>query len=342
MHGDALCCLKTLPDESVDCVVTSPPYWALRDYGVKGQQGLERTPEEYLGKLCAVFDEVHRVLKPHGTCWVNMGDTYASKTKGSGGTAQNTPDYARLKKRAGFQARTFAPGVPDKSLCLIPFRFALGMVERNWLLRNVLIWYKPNAFPSSAKDRFTVDFEYLFFFVKSRSYYFERQFEPHHDSTKKRVSSFRRNKERFDPARHKSDPKSGVCPFAVLSRICTNGLNPRGRNKRCVWRIPVRSFAEKHFASYPQEIVETPIRAGCPPLVCKACGRATSKKKCEACTCATRPGIVLDPFFGAGTTGVVAHKLKRTFVGIELNAEYIRIAKKRLRQAGVGKICGRR
>jgi site-specific DNA-methyltransferase (adenine-specific) len=336
LQGDALRCLKKLPDNSVDCVVTSPPYWALRDYGVSRQIGLESTPAEYLEKLCAVFDEVYRVLKPTGTCFVNIGDTYASRSKGSGGSAKELPDFARLKQRAGFGVRSFDPGVPDKCLCLIPFRFAFALIQRHWILRNVLIWHKPNAFPSSARDRFTVDFEYVFFFTKSGSYYFERQFEPHHDSTKKRVASFRRNKERFDPKRHKHDLNSGVCPFALLSRICTNGLHREGRNKRCVWRVPVRSFAENHFASYPEEIVETPIRAGCPVTVCGHCGAAQTKPGKQPCTCKAKkhPGVVLDPFFGAGTTGLVAKKLGRAFIGIELNPTYIRIATKRLKQAG--------
>lgn len=201
-------------------------------------------------------------------------------------------------------------GVPDKSLVLIPFRFAVEMVNRGWVLRNTIIWRKPNCIPASVTDRFTVDFEYLFFFTKSKKYFFAQQHEPHSPDTKKRIADFHKYKERFDAQRHKDNTnEGGRTPFDVLERISHHGLNPRGRNKRCVWTIGVRGFRGEHFATYPEQLIEIPIQAGCP-----------------------EGGIVCDPFFGSGTTGLVARRLNRRFVGIELNPKYIRLAKRRLKQ----------
>ena len=171
IHGDSLEVLQTLPGESIDCVVTSPPYWALRDYGVPGQLGLESTFNEYISKLCDIFDEVKRVLKKEGTCWVNIGDTYVGSGFGAGGKHHFLSDQA-LKNPTKFA------GLPNKSLCQIPSRFAIEMCNRGWILRNEIIWHKPNCMPQSVKDRFTVDFEKIFFFVKSKKYYFETQYEP--------------------------------------------------------------------------------------------------------------------------------------------------------------------
>lgn len=387
--GDALTVLRRMPSASVDMVMTSPPYWMMRDYGVPGQLGLERTFEEYLHTLCRAFDEVKRVLKPEGTCWVNLGDTYA----GSSGcySPQTQRGKHRLKKAGRFpdtgknpalvSPRSFKQTVVDKSLCLIPFRFAIEMVNRAWRLRNVIVWNKPNCLPSSATDRFTVDFEYVFFFAKSQKYFFERQFEPHHDSTKRRVEQFVRNHERFDPTRHKYRGPVNHNPYEVLARISRNGLNPLGRNMRCVWSIPTQAFAGAHFATFPERLCELPIRAGCPELICSKCRKprkrilkptpcyaalleankgslAYSSKRRRAaiqignalkdtprapasyycagytdcgCDAPFLPGIVLDPFCGAGTTCLVAHRLHRRFIGIELNPAYVRMANRRLR-----------
>lgn len=158
-QGEALAVLKTLPSESVDCVVTSPPYWALRDYGVTEQLGLESTPEAYIDRLCTIFDEVKRVLTKDGTCWVNLGDTYGGFKQGN--TETNVKN-----------------GGVEKSLCQIPSRFAIEMTNRGWILRNEIIWYKRNAMPQSATDRFTIDFEKMFFFTKSQKYFFKQQLEP--------------------------------------------------------------------------------------------------------------------------------------------------------------------
>ncbi len=301
-----------MPADSIDCLVTSPPYWQLRDYNVQGQLGLEPTVEEYVAKLCDIFDEARRVLKPTGTCWVNMGDSYSSVGHVNGGF--NNRWHRRLfpsdKQSQTDSQKPVRPqtGLRQKSLLLVPFRFALEMLNRGWILRNSIIWQKPNCLPESVRDRFTVDFEYLFFFTKSQNYFFEPQFEPHGPVTKRRVRAFRRNNERFDPARHKNNPSPGQpSPYEILERISRNGLNPKGRNKRCVWTIPVRGFAGPRFATYPEELIETPIRAGCPI-----------------------GGVVLDPFFGTGTTGMVARRLQRHFIGIELNPQYVQLAKQRL------------
>jgi site-specific DNA-methyltransferase (adenine-specific) len=302
-----------MPGNSVDCVISSPPYWQLRDYHVNGQLGLEPTFQEYIQRLCDVFDEARRVLKPAGTCWINMGDTYASQGARNEGFNErwHGRPFRSHKQAAADPERPHGPKtqLPKKSLVMIPFRFAVEMVNRGWILRNTIIWHKPNCLPSSAKDRFTIDFEYLFFFTKSKQYFFQPQHEPHSPSTKRRVRSFHRNRERFDPGRHKADT-DGPSPFEILQRISRNGLNPRGRNKRCVWTIPVRGFRGQHFATFPEQLVEAPIRAGCPP-----------------------GGLVCDPFFGSGTTGVAAGRLGRHFVGIELNPKYVRLARQRLAKA---------
>lgn len=246
-----------MESESIDCVVTSPPYWNLRDYGVPEQIGFERTIGAYLVKLWVVFAEVRRVLKKSGTCWIVMGDTYDDK----------------------------------KNLCMIPEKFAIGMTDgRNWTLRSKIIWHKPNAMPSSIKDRFMIDWEYLFFFVKWPKYYFEMQYEPMLNA--------------------KGPPIGGPKHKGITDTYSGNAWTPNnnGRFKRSVWKIaPNSTGVSNHFAVYPEKLIETPILAGCP-----------------------YGGTVLDPFVGSGTTGVVALKHGRKFVGIELNPEYVKLANTRL------------
>lgn len=294
--------LKELPDESIDCVVTSPPYWALRDYGVKQQIGLESTIEEYLEKLLAVFAEVKRVLKPSGTCWVNFGDTYANKTKGGHRNKPQGNMYDSLTKRATFAKLKTELEIPSKSLCMIPSRFALKMIDQGWILRNEIIWHKPNAMPQSIKDRFSVDFEKLFFFVKSRKYYFRQQFEPLKNPERLKRRLLNPNKA------HKQTDSYWTSRNPQISEKRRSKMLVNGRNKRCVWTIGTTNFEGNHFAVYPPKLVETPIKAGCPV-----------------------GGIVLDPFLGSGTTAIVAKKLKRNFVGIELKSEYVRLARNRLK-----------
>ena len=321
LSGDALTHLKSFPDSVIDCVMTSPPYWNLRDYDVAGQLGLEPNIEEHMARLCGVFDEVRRVLKPSGTCWVNLADSFAAKTamRNEGFNKRwHGKKYAGQKQAATDKARPLrkTPNVREKSLCLIPFRFAIEMVNRRWILRNVIVWQKPNCMPSSAKDRFTIDFEFLFFFTKSKKYFFDVQFEPHSEVTKRRVHNFIKNGERFDPRRHKFHSSSGQIPYQVLERIARNGLHPLGRNKRCVWSIPTQAFFGAHYATYPEALCEIPIRAGCPEAICSKCGKPRKKIPGREqgssagsagytnCSCERpwTPGIVLDPFLGAGTT----------------------------------------
>jgi DNA modification methylase len=252
--------------------------WALRDYGVEGQLGLEPTFEEFIDKLCNIYDEVKRVLKKTGTCWVNLGDTYASSSKGSGGTGdQGDNVYARLKARAGFSSRQTKTTLPDKTLCMIPFRFAIEMVNRGWILRNTLIWHKPNCMPSSAKDRFTVDFEYVFFFSKNT------QYENLAVSSKKRLSQNIEQQQGSLRAHGGAKVNGPIKACATKRVVGAPGQNPhsferkghsgyydgegnplfntQGRNKRCVWSICPQPFSEAHFAVFPEELVETPIKA---------------------------------------------------------------------------------
>lgn len=303
--GEAILSLRRIPSESVDCVVTSPPYWGLRDYGVEGQLGIEADFRHYINRLCDTFDEVKRVLKKTGTCWVNLGDTYSTQSsKLKRGHITLRPN--NVTEHTHSFASSFSHHVlPRKCLLQIPGRFAVEMINRGWTLRNEIVWHKPNCMPESVKDRFTVDFEKIFFFVKSRQYYFRQQFEPLRATERLARRSFN--------------------PLALRKRIYGEGtastINPRtieasrsrtlrlGRNKRCVWQISARPYRGDHFAVYPQQLIETPIKAGCPP-----------------------GGIVLDPFMGSGTTAVAAKSLGRRFIGIELNRRYVRMAKKRLQR----------
>ncbi|MBC8236088.1 site-specific DNA-methyltransferase [bacterium] len=338
-QGDALEVLKTIPSQVIDMVVTSPPYWSLRDYGVKGQIGLEPAFGQYLDKLCRVFDEVKRVLKPAGSCWVNLGDTYSQ----SGGTGKHRTGRVGMNKSGGHRAKN----LPPKCLCLIPSRFALEMCRRGWVLRNELIWWKPNCLPSSAKDRFTVDFEKLFFFTQGRKYYFQQQFEPHL-TKERRPNGLRRQRIYHSKSKFNHHPQAYSSPRARTKGKGYKGehhfYHRLGRNKRTVWAINTKPFPDNHFAVFPEELVETPIKAGCPQFVCTMCGIAAEKVdankvtadnrsgdgKCN-CNSGFEAGIVLDPFMGAGTTALAAVKLGRRFIGIELKKEYIQIANNRIK-----------
>ena len=301
--GDSLKVLKTLPTESVDCVVTSPPYWRLRDYEVKGQIGQEASIEGYLERLMNVFNEIRRVLKPTGTVWIVLNDTYKSKNDGR---SQNKPKgniYNPSFQKAKSSKVKTALNIPAKSLCLIPERFAGLMIEKGWILRNQIIWHKPNQMPQSIKDRFTVDYEKLFFFTKTSRYYFSQQFEPLRD--RKRLQRRFLNPE-TDHKQHESYWTTHDLKAAEIRR---KRILEKGRNKRCVWTIGTAKFSGEHYATYPEKLIETPILAGCP-----------------------KGGIVLDPFMGSGTTAVVAKKLGRDYIGIELNKNYVKISEQRLQK----------
>ena len=368
LNGECLEHLKELPEKSINMCMTSPPYWALRDYGVDNQLGLEPTFDEYINKLCDIFDEVKRVLRDDGTCWVNIGDTY-SATRWTNNTDTGQPMNNFKDGHRGINPIKETGNMPDKCLVMIPFRFAIEMVNRGWILRNTIIWHKRNCMPSSVKDRFTVDFEYLFLFSKNKKYYFETQYEPH---TSKTDLDKRTNKTWSDKI---ADGGSGK---QNKGRSREEFYGSQGRNKRTVWAINPKPFSEAHFAVYPEELCETPIKAGCPEFVCKKCGKSrekifnyeknekikegisknkysNNKQESEVrqgfnssrvyieptitqrgltdCGCGEgfKPGIVLDPFFGSGTTGLVALKQNKKFIGIELNPEYIKIAQSRLK-----------
>ena len=287
IQGAALEVLKTLPAESISCCISSPPYWALRDYGVNGQLGLEKTFEEYIDKLCTIYDEVKRVLRKDGTCFVNLGDTYHNTIPGSRDT-ERWPKQSRNDHTPN--ERYLSANLQVKSLCLIPQRFAIEMVNRGWILRNTIIWHKPNPMPSSAKDRFTVDFEYVYFFVKSKKYWFEPQYEPYLTESnaerprmgqgqntqykQKRNPTLERYKHDMSGCQHK---KGGGYPGEERDSPYNWKLNPLGRNKRCVWTIPTQPFPEAHFATYPEKLVEPMIKAGCPEFICTKCGKARDK-----------------------------------------------------------------
>ena len=320
--GGAHQVLKGFPDQSIDCVVTSPPYWSLRDYGVKGQIGLESTFQEYITRLCDMFDEVKRVLKQAGTCWVNLGDTYSSNHGGGNQVKVNAEVTPQLLP-VGNPIRSRE--LQEKSLCQIPSRFAIEMTNRGWILRNEIIWSKPNALPAGARDRFTVDFEKIFFFVKDKRYWFDLDSVREPQNKKNIAEAIQQAKamgysgkgsyqEWYFHQRRKTDWLNGKrnlgFGMAASRRLPkTRLVHPLGRAKRCVWSIPTKPFTGKHYAVYPPQLIETPIKAGCP-----------------------KGGIVLDPFMGSGTTALVARKLGRKFIGIDLKPAYVKMARARLKE----------
>jgi site-specific DNA-methyltransferase (cytosine-N4-specific) len=320
-HGDALNVARTLDDGSADCIVTSPPYFGLRDYGVEGQYGLEASPTEYVETMRSLFSELRRVLADDGTLWLNIGDSYSSKTKGSGGTGRSTLGIAsgghaisaagilRSQRRQQMDSRAFHADVPEKNMLGIPWRLAFALQDDGWILRNAIIWHKPNAMPESVMDRVSCDYETVFMLSKSRRYWFDLDpireplaFPDAADGTRvfggankaallDTGSSARRTGNRYGLARPGANREQGDDHDAA---------DPRGRNPGSVWTIATQPFAEAHFAVMPTTLAERCILAGCKP-----------------------GGVVLDPFSGSGTTGLAATKHGRRYVGIDLNREYL-------------------
>jgi len=295
LNGDVRDLLPSLPSDHFDCVVTSPPYWGLRDYGVEGQIGLEPTLGEHLSIMVNLFNDVRRVLKPTGTCWINYGDCYA--TTPNGRSAANT-------KTAGKDDRTFRDkpfstiqGVlKPKDLCMVSNRLAIALQEDGWYVRSEIIWHKPNPMPESVKDRPTSAHEKVWLLTKSEKYFYD-------DEAIKEQASGRvpgnKNPSRVDASRNDS-----------VSIIAAGQKQWDFRNARNVWSIPTKSFKGAHFATMPPELAERCIKAGCPV-----------------------GGVVLDPFGGAGTTGLVANQLQRNATLIELNTEYVDLAQQRIEAA---------
>jgi len=343
-EGDVLQVLKTFPDESIDCCVTSPPYWGLRDYGTatwiggdcncdhkqylgghgddsmkqvssNGTQmynykdickkcgavrqdkqiGLEKTPEEYVQTMVVIFNEVKRVLKKEGTLWLNLGDSYCGS--GSKGDLKD-PEHPEGRNGLSVALNNRIEGMKPKDLVGIPWMTAFALRSAGWYLRQDIIWHKPNPMPESVTDRCTKSHEYIFLLSKSNKYYFDQILEPYTEPM---------NRWGGDElvANNESMWDEGTGQSTYRDRNMRP--NPDGKNKRSVWTVNTRPYKEAHFATFPEELIIPMIKAGCP-----------------------ENGVVLDPFMGAGTTGLVCKKLNRNYVGIELNPKYIEIAEKRI------------
>ena len=335
LTGDVFDRLPELPDESVHMVMTSPPYWNLRDYGEADQLGLEETPEEFVENLADVFDEVKRVLRPDGSLWLNLGDTY-----------------------------------DNKDLQQIPARVALELQDRGWILRNRVTWAKPNPMPQSVKDRLNDTTEAVFHFVKNKSYWYDL------DAIREAYTEFDgygETKEKSGSGATKA-PSTNHQEYSSQKEMYEQYAHPAGKNPGDVFEVTTKPFPEAHFAVYPPELCEKPIKATCPPKVCAECWSpyeretektgefvttergernrpkmhdhgsdahsnkiGTQKRRfkgwtptCDCDTDATEPGVVLDPFAGAGTTLLKAKELGRQFIGIELNATYADMARARV------------
>lgn len=328
-HGDALDVAKKLPNGAVDCIVTSPPYFGLRDYGVDGQYGLEASPAEYVENMRALFAELRRALADDGTLWLNLGDSYA----GSWGNQGHDPKHADLHvKYRGAEAlpdkrsRTGStgPGMPAaKNLIGIPWRVALALQDDGWLLRNAIIWHKPNGMPSSVTDRLSNRYEHVFLFSKTPRYWFDldavrvEYVGDRSPSRRARTGATNKANSIATPWREPDVPaslsfnrhtKEAEVPGQSAKQHRERD-NPslesltRGRNPGDVWEIPTQPFPGAHFATMPARLAQLCITAGCKP-----------------------GGTVLDPFSGSGTTGMAAQRLGRKYIGIDLNAEYLELS----------------
>jgi len=301
LEGDCRESLRTLPYKSVHCCVTSPPYFGLRDYGVEGQLGLEQTPDQYVAELVSVFREVHNVLRDDGTVWLNIGDSYASFRDGKatpdttrGDSLGTLVDTGKAKNR---MASTFVnTPIKHKDLIGIPWKVAFALQADGWYLRQDIIWNKPNPMPESVKDRCTKSHEYIFLLSKSEKYYFDYEAIKEPATT----SPASRNKAAEG---YQADYPHGD-RFSEGERVW--GADGK-RNKRSVWNVPLRPYKGAHFATFPMDLIEPCILAGCPV-----------------------GGTVLDPFGGAGTTAIVSNNNDRNSILCELNPEYVELAKNRI------------
>lgn len=336
--GDCLELLRAMPDESAHTCITSPPYFGLRDYGMAGQIGLEQSPADFVTRLVEVFREVRRVLRDDGTLWVNMGDSYASiaggyAPEGSAGKHDVVSRATRGAVRRG-QRRSPPTGLKQKDLIGIPWRLAFALQDDGWYLRQDIIWHKPNPMPESVRDRCTKAHEYLFLLSKSPRYYFDREAiaEPLAPASVARLAQTDWDQQRGSATPSKDNGtmkavggrRSKRYSFAreTKSSAGTHGQKAQHRpdrpdidysatrNKRSVWSVPTAGFKGAHFATFPLELIRPCVLAGAP-----------------------RGGLILDPFGGAGTTGLVAMQEGRDSVLLELNPEYAAIARSRLAAA---------
>jgi DNA modification methylase len=288
--GDCIEGMRTLANESVHCVVTSPPYYGLRDYGVDGQIGLEESPEAYVTKMVEVFREVRRILRNDGTLWLNLGDSYNGASANRSGS--NGYDDGRTNRDKRFSAGGI-DGLKPKDLIGIPWRVAFALQSDGWWLRQDIIWHKPNPMPESVTDRCTKAHEYIFLLSKSERYYYD------HEVIKSPVKQDWGTRDRTN-GKYQNEG-TGLQPHGGLD------VSYETANKRSVWTVATKPYAEAHFAVYPPSLIEPCILAGCPV-----------------------GGTVFDPFTGSGTTALVALTNNRSYIGTELNPEYIRIAENRL------------
>lgn len=328
--ADVLDGLRSLPDGSAHCCVTSPPYWGLRDYGVAGQLGLESTPEEYVENMVGVFREVRRVLRDDGTLWLNLGDSYsAASTHGGKDKAGIHSAGEESAKALRGRDRRFRDGLKPKDLVGIPWRVAFALQADGWWLRSDIIWSKPNPMPESVRDRPTKAHEYIFLLSKSERYFYDADAvaEPIQTDPKEnypaRARITGRGTQGAAAARGGDQDRSGGFPprgSGNLERKYGDDAGRPGsdlgrsipwegvtRNRRTVWTITTKPFPEAHFAVFPPDLPEVCIRAGCP-----------------------EGGTVLDPFAGAGTTLMVALRLGRSAIGIEISEEYAEMARNRI------------
>lgn len=320
IQGDCIEVMRTLPDESVQCCVTSPPYWGLRDYGVDGQIGLEKTPEEYVAKMVAVFREVRRVLKPDGTLWLNLGDSYAGSGRGYGdhgepGKQETNAGSLAFANHKGPDAVN--SGLKPKDLVGIPWRVAFALQADGWYLRQDIIWHKPNPMPESVRDRCTKSHEYIFLLTKRPKYYYDAEAikEPAYGWNGSRFEDGKNLQVHPNVGKQRKpagwDTGSGSHGSfhrdGRAKEIEYTETDSATRNKRSVWTVTTKPYSDAHFATFPPDLIEPCIMAG------------------------SRVGdTVLDPFGGAGTTALVCSYLSRGCISIELNPEYVQLSKKRV------------
>ena len=370
INTDVIDGLQSLDEQSIQCVVTSPPYWGLRDYGVDNQLGLEKTPEEYVDKMVSVFREVRRVLRDDGTVWLNLGDSYAGGGRNSGNAVENTSAKQQTQIHSMHSGPSVVPqGLKPKDLCGIPWRVAFALQSDGWYLRSDIIWSKPNPMPESVTDRPTKAHEYLFLLTKSARYFYDADAIREENQGD---SGWEKQRQVGTAKTRKEEKTTGYNNRgrADKTRQETMESNPAGRNKRSVWEITTQPFPEAHFAVMPTKLVEPCVLAGTSKEgQCVECGAVWERvvEKAEPigrrdngngdrfvdkgmwsgragerdlktigwqptciCNTNTEPHTVLDPFCGSGTVGVVALRHGRRFIGIDLSEEYCEMAKQRI------------